>query len=276
MPTISYNIIRTGGAIQFNLSATASGNVSFSRAVYTSGSPLVFTDLYNGPLPPVYLDVGDGTTLPLDQTQQYVYELTDTTGSVQTEPLQPIGSFNVAADYWTGTLIKLLQGGVQTLAAQNPQYPMPRIVHAMPLAGQGTPRLPIITVNMDLGPQQEEIPIGQQNNYSDTNEYQIPAIVMRRWSITVLSSTVEEREFWRDSIIAMFTTILAHVFESAGQNTSHRFQAASSQVVGGDMMPGFYFSEISLEISGIWNVNIVTSYPIITAITPILLNGVAP
>ena len=88
----------------------------------------------------------------------------------------------------------------------------------------------------------------------------------RIYSVAVLCSTVEEREFYRDAVIGVFNSILGPVLESLGQNTSHDFHADSGQVVKDDLQPGFYYSELMLKISGIYNVIVNSQFGVIKEI----------
>jgi hypothetical protein len=133
----------------------------------------------------------------------------------------------------------------------------PQVVVSMPLVGQ--PPLPLVTVNEDLL-QQQDVPIGHGINTAQIeNIYQVDEIVERRYRVTVMTSSTDERDFWKWTVLALFKTMLVPVLLEMGQDVNSSFQAASSQVM--DPAPGFYFCDIMLTFSGIFPARVTTSYP---------------
>jgi hypothetical protein len=262
--SITLTVIPTGGIIRINLvSADVAGLWTLTRTA--TGTPVAeppYT-LYSGPalvMPnaaPEWLDYGDGLNQPLDPAITYQYTFSTESGSV-TESAQPSCSIIIDYDDYTRLLVRILQAGVKSLVPPSGVSfnRKPVVTVSMPLTG--TPPIPCISVNEDLL-QQGETPIGHGMNTDTTNnEYQIFELVMRRYRVTVFTSTVDEREYWKFAIIALFKSVMIPVLEHMGQNVTTKFQCASSQVV--DVSPGFYFADIGLEFTGDMPVRIKTNY----------------
>ncbi len=258
-PKLDYSPLPTGGGVRLGVYSSDT-NVVLSRATSGSGGLSTFTTLYSGATIPLYVDVGDLLPAPLDPTLQYVYELQDAFGTFQTPALSVGGTLTVEQDGLTALLIRLLDAGISALELPA-SFSRATVMHAMPI--NGNPPLPLISVNLDLL-QQTEVPIGQQVAVTNgSGAWTLTQQVLRKYNITAMTTTANEREFYRDAILGIFSVALADPLSYMGQNVTHHFQAYSSQVVGGGggaTSPGFYFCEMSLELTGNFNLDIVKQY----------------
>lgn len=262
---LTCTVVPCGGMVILDMVSSDTGTWILTRAPATTPSN-VYT-LYNGPalgLPltsPMWLDLGDGLNAPLDQSISYIYTFTTSSGSVS-QTVSPAAELQIEFDDYLRLVANMLQAGVQAVnLAGGPMaaWQKPSVIISMPLVG--TPTLPAISVNEDLL-QQEEVPIGHgMNTDAQANLYQIQEIVNRRYGVTVMASSTDERDFWKLVVISVFKSILVQVLIKMGQDISSSFQAANSQVM--EPPPGFYFSQIMLEFSGILPLRIITSYPIV-------------
>jgi hypothetical protein len=201
--------------------------------------------------------MGDGLNQPLDPSLTYTYAFTTVSGTV-TEAVQPACTIEIAYDDYLRLLVRVLQAGITSLVPPSgtvfPRKPV--VFVSMPLTG--TPPIPCIGINEDLL-QQDIVPIGHGIDTDTTNNfYDISEIVNRRYRVTIITSSPDERTFYQMAVIAIFKSILIPLLESMGQDVTSRYQATSSQVV--DTEPGFYFCEISLEFSGVMPLKINTNY----------------
>jgi hypothetical protein len=186
---------------------------------------------------------------------------------VQTPPLSPACSIQLEQDETNQILYRGLQSGMAALKLPAAFQNTPRVFHAMPLTGAGIPPLPAVFFNESFL-QQQDIPIGQNvDSDSVSNEFQVATQSVRHFTIFVLASNVKEREYYKDAVIAIFSGLLGPILERIGVNVSHRFQVSSSQLVSRNDEPGFYFSEILLEFTGLYSVGVKTSYGIIEHIS---------
>jgi len=267
-PALKYTIAPTGGVIVLEPSASDDfGDWTLTRYVSMSGSAVSGVVLVQGvagqPPTQVLVDIGDGLNIPLDPSSLYLYEFTTPTATVATPPLSPSCSILVEQDAVNQILFRALQSGIQSLRLPAGFKNTPRVMHAMPLAGAGVPTLPAVTFNETLL-QQQDIPIGQDVDSDwQSNRYQIATQSVRHFTVFVMASNVTEREYYKDAVIAIFSSLLGPVLEKIGNNVSHRFQVSSSQLVDRTTEPGFYFSEILLEFCGLYSVGITTSYGLI-------------
>jgi hypothetical protein len=273
--SIICTVIPCGGIVSVDLVSDDTGTWTLTRAptanlanIYTlySGPPLVLPDTA-----PYYLDIGDGNNGPLNQEISYTYTFTTWSGSVS-QAVVPVSTIDLEYDDYLQLLTNMLTAGVQAMTP--PQWlnttGRPAVFISMPLVAQ--PPIPCITINEDLM-QQEEVPIGHgMNTDMMRNEYQIQEIVNRRYRVTVITSSTDEREFWKLTVISLFKSILVPVLIKMGQDVSSSFQASSSQINPPEANPGFYFCDIMLEFSGILPIRITTSYPPVTAFD-IIENG---
>lgn len=267
-PNISWQVAPTGGIVILKL-ASAAPAVSWSlvRSVVSGSNLVEQTTLFTAPecIQPVFLDIGDGTKAPLNPTQNYQYAFTTASGTVVTPQILPSASITLEPDHLTAILLRALTSGFRSLVIPAGFSNRPQVFHAMPMGIQ--PTLPMVSLNGTLM-QQADIPIGQNNpNNIDTNTLVIGGLALRHYTIAVMTSTVDEREFYRDAVLAIFNAILGPILNAIGENATHRFQVHSSQVTGAGQQPGFYFSEILLELTGSFSVAVSTTYGVIESIT---------
>jgi hypothetical protein len=270
MPEINnITAIPTGGAIGMEL-VTAAGNWTLSRAISVSGSPGAFVEISSGTQAAsgklYHLDTGDGLPTALPPTNFYIYQLTDTQGSVQSVPVEPVSSVEILQSNLDQTMIRLMQGGIDSM--QLPEgIGRAKVSHAMPLTG--FPPLPFLVVYEELL-QQEEVPIGGDISNPDpvTGIATFSNFARRLYRVTVLSQNPQERKFYRDAVIAFFKVWLATFFSAIGSDLRQKFIATSYQVSGDTInkSPGFFGCDIALEITGTLNVAVVTTYGIINEI----------
>jgi hypothetical protein len=210
---------------------------------------------------PFWLDLGDGLNGPLDQSTAYTYEFTTESGSVS-QTITPANTMVLRYDDFLLILVRVLQAGMDALALPGGIVgKKPSVIISMPLTGQ--PPLPTISINEDLL-QQSIVPLGHGINTDVVkNSYEISEIVTRRYRITILCSSTQERTFFEMAVIALFKAILIPLLNRMGQDVTSSFQAASSQQIA-DPAPGFYFCDMMLEFQGDMPLQITTSYPVNT------------
>jgi hypothetical protein len=147
-------------------------------------------------------------------------------------------------------------------------YQRPAVIHEMPRAGYQP--LPYILVNQ-ITLEQSKTQIGQdfpstQRTPAGTAIQTLAILARRTFRVEIFCRTAGEREFYRDAVLAILQSMLASVFQSLQLDTNHSFIVHSDQMVGGDMDPGFYFSDILFKIEGIYNVTLQPSFNIINNI----------
>jgi hypothetical protein len=266
-PTIFWQVAPTGGIVVLKLqSAAPAESWSLVRGVVSGATMVQQVTLFQSPAEalPVFVDIGDSTKAPLDPTLTYQYTFSTASGSVTTDPILPSTSIELEPDHLTEILLRALTAGIRSLKVPAGFNNRPPVFHAMPMGSQ--PTIPMISLNGTLL-QQGEIPIGQNAQYNyGKNTLVVGGQALRHYTIAVLTATVQEREFYRDAVIAIFNTILGTILQAIGENATHRFQASSSQVTQDGMMPGFYFAEILLEMAGNFSVGVSTRYGVIETI----------
>ena len=268
---IEYTVLPTGGAVQLKLYSD-SETMTLNRATSGSAGLSTWTTLYNGPGPGAsglfngvpttpfvqFVDAGDYLPGPLIPTDLYVYQLTDSNGNTYTtDAISVSGSLILNRIDLTELLAKLLWGGLQSLPLPS-NYKTPQVYHAMPLTGQ--PPLPLVTINLDLFQQSDnQIPVGQNvPNYSTNGSWDVAALAKWRYIVAVLTTNAAEREFYRQAIIGLFHGLLYAPLNELGVNVSHSFQSTNGQTTGDGsrMNPGFYWSEIALDLTGTYRLSI--------------------
>ena len=265
MLTVEYTILPTGGAVQLNIDSDAA-TITITRVTTSSGTSVT---LYNGAPIPLYIDAGDGTPTALLHTETYQYTVTDSSGdSYQTPVLSAAGTVSIDEDFMTPLLIRLLTGAMQSLVLP-PGIKAANVLHAMPL--NGAPRMPLVTLNLDLMQQADDgVPLGQQVVTTPINPagsiWTIQTMVEWRYTISILSYSAQERDFYRQSLISVLSIMLKNPIESMGRNISHRWQISSGQVSGKDNDPGFYTCDIAFEFTGNFNTSVQTMLGIVEAI----------
>lgn len=155
MSSITPQIIATGGAISLTIQAT--GTMTLSRAISGVGGLGPYTQLYSGVPLGFYVDCGDMLPGPLDPTQLYVYQMTDTGGTLLAGPIQPIVELNALIEPLMLLMIKLFQGAINSLALPR-GIGKAQVLQAMP--NGGALPMPFFVFNLDLL-RQQDVPIGQ-------------------------------------------------------------------------------------------------------------------
>lgn len=277
--SISSVIIPTGGGISVNVVTASGGTVTIARATSGVSGLSNFTTLYSGPPldlnygTSLYLDVGD--QLPgnvLLPNSQYVYQLTDDTGTYTTPALTPVSQLQLDRRDITPILISLLQGAINATALPT-GINFCRVLQAMPI--NGAPPMPFVVINPDLV-QQADVPIGvsainlggQLVQPGQVNIYTQPTSTRNVFRISIFSITPTERDFYRDLVLAVFRISLISVFQSIGMDWRHDFQASSFQTTTSKdgQVPGFYACDVMLTLEGTTNVTVITTYGIIETI----------
>lgn len=266
MPPVAHiKVVPTGGTIVLNITLSTgldvnATNITIVRNNITASTS---TTIYTGVYTPVFLD--DGEKLPnyLDFATTYSYTVTDPGGTVVTRELIPAAQLVVTQSYLDKLLFRLFSAGINALVIPANLLPPTgrtkiRVLQAMP--SNGSDILPLVVMNLDLE-QQEAIQIGHDVNSSWTNLWTIPSVVFRRYSISVLTETSEERDYYKDACVGILYTMMQGLIE-IGQDLSYKYQVAQSQVAEGDKSPGFFEAEVMLDIQGIFNVSVRTDYPV--------------
>jgi hypothetical protein len=264
-PSLYYTVSPTGGIITLQPASDADpATWELQRFVSVSGVEVSGVVLWQGapgvmPLQ-VFIDIGDGANAPLNSGQLYAYRFSTGTGVVDTGPLSPSCSILLEQDHVSAVLYRALQSGIAALKLPAGFNNGPVVMHAMPLAGEGTPTLPSISFNESFG-QEAEYRIGENvDDDQQWNQFQVASQAIRHYTVFVMTATPREREYYKDAVIGIFNAILGPILNKIGNNVTHRFQFSSSQLVGRSNEPGFYFSEVMLEFTGLYSTGIVTTY----------------
>jgi hypothetical protein len=265
--TITYEILPTGGIVKLRMQTADATGWSFTR---TDGVNTVV--LYQGSAPVkvdssgnycwVFLDLGDGTNMPLDPNTAYTYIFTTANSTVSTPAITPNCSLSIEMDPYLPILMRVIQAGVNSALKPASFRENPTVQIAMPLTG--VPTLPIISIAPVLM-QQTLVPIGNGVNTDYTQNYfSIYEQVKRRYSISVASKTTEERDFYSTAIVIIFKSMLIPILNEAGVDSFHSFQVSYTQDVENE--PAFYLAEVSLEFDGGFGAGITTNYGPINAV----------
>lgn len=278
MPTIQTQIVATGGSIMITVTPStgaSSGNVTISRSVGALSNPQ--TIIYNGPYGggsdnESIVCIDDGEALPsyLDTSQTYFYHVTDSGGTATTSGIQPLAQLTVIPNWFDKLLFRLFKAGIDSLTVPN-NFKKADVLQAMPLTW-GSEKLPMVTMNLDLQ-QQRYVGIGRDVYSAETNTQVKSMIVARTYSITTLSQSAAERDYYKDACYGIAMSIMP-TLASIGQNMEYSIQAAQSQASAREMMPGFYVADINFDITGMFNVTVTTAYGVINTITPIVSGGI--
>lgn len=271
--TLTAEVAPCGGIVILQMESDQTGAWTLTRTPTSSDVPDPYV-LYSGPpidlltssVSRTWVDYGDGTNLPLESSLEYTWTFTAGT-EAETRIATPALTIVVAFDDYLRLFVRVLQSGVANVLLPTPTdgslaiRNRPNVIISMPLVG--SPTLPVITINNDLTAQDDStVPIGRGVNTDTTrNMYQITELVRRRFKVTILVSSTDEREFWTWVVLALFKSVLIDLLLGMGQNITSGFQAAASQV--NDPPPGFYFADIMLEFTGDFPVRITTNYPVV-------------
>lgn len=272
MPTITTQVSNTGGAVIINLGLSSgldpdTSNITLMR--YTGSLSAIPVVLYSSTYVPVYVDVGDQLPNHLDFSTTYFYSITDSMGTVTTAGIVPAASILVTSSYIDGLMFRLFTAGIHALdvpAGVTKGYEI-RVLQALPFSRGEI--LPCIVMNLDLL-QQEDVGIGRAVDPSFTNTWTIPSWSLRRYSFWVLTRTPQDRDFYKDACISVLMSIMTDVMNTLSQNYRYSFQAAQSQIVdpSPEFSPGFYESNVLLEMTGTVNFAIKTNFGVIESISP--------
>ena len=274
-PPVNLSVIPTGGAVLMQFYNNETGHyappsgatqMTISRAVSGVAGA---TAIYSGGLLASWADAGDGPSFsnaPLSSGSAYTWTVTDTLGSTVVGPVTPASSITSVPDALSQLLIRLLQGGINSLVLP-PGVARTSVTTQMPQGGWQA--LPLIIVNLDLI-QQSETQIGEDVvNPNPGNDWSLWVNAKRVWRVSVMSTDAEERDFYRDSLLSIFRVLKATVFSPIGYNVTHSFQAASYTTAKewDGHTPGFYGADLMLEIDGVFNTAVLTNYSTIQEIT---------
>lgn len=273
--------IPTGGVIGISFATATSGTILLSRAVSGSGGLGAFTPLISGaPLSNTgsncyFLDIGDQTPGPLVSGVSYVYQLTDNSGTQQSDPIQPNSNVVLEATPWTRIIIAILQGAINA-AVLPTGINRARVFNAMPLTGN--PPLPLIAVNPELEVQ-ANIPIGVDNqNVGDlvqpavSNNWTQAAQERRMFRITAVALSAEERDFWRTFIIGTLRIAAAYALSQVGADFIRDYEAVSYQTSKEtqSQIPAWYAVDVLWDMTVEANVTVTTNYgPIDTIVASV-------
>lgn len=266
-PSVIATVIPTGGVVllQFPSAFVGTPNASamtISRSIAGSG---VWTPIYQGPPIGAFIDVGDGLPAPLDPGIGYLWQIANSGGEVTAGPLMPAPSFLNAPDQLTQILIRALQGALNSMPLPA-GVQRPLVTIKMPV--NGWMAMPFVVVNLDLI-QQKYLAIGEDMvNPTPDNNWTLFATANRCWRVTVMSQDPEERDFFRDSLLAVFRVLKATAFSPIGLDVTHSFHAVSysSAHEWQAVTPGFYAADLLFEIDGVFPAAVMTDYPVILQI----------
>jgi hypothetical protein len=271
---INYEVIPSGGIVSLLFE---SSDIHGTWTITREGNGQTIT-LYQGPpmgttngtaYKWLYLDLGDGTNLPLNALQPYTYTFASTNAPSGVEVITPACSLVISQDGYLAIFMRCLQAGcnnIQLPIAGTGKIRPATIQIAMPLTG--APTMPLITV-APLLLQQKNVPIGHTvNSDYQKNEYGLYEQVMRRYSVTVLAETPLERDFYAAAVVTVFKAVIFPVLNNMGQNVTTDFQVSYAQIV--DPQPGFYMADVSLDFQGNMIASVSTSYGPVTAIDPVV------
>lgn len=266
-PTVQTIVAPTGGIITLNITPSTGVAVTSNLTIqrYTNVAPTPVT-IYDGIYSLVFID--DGELLPsyLDTQYTYYYIVTDSGGSTTTNGIQPLVELTVYQNWFDKLLFRLLKAGIDALMPPE-GFKKADVLQALPLTW-GSEKLPMVVMNLDLQ-QQEYVQIGRDIYSSYTNTQTIATIMLRRYSVAVLSQSAEERDYYKDVCTGILYSIMP-TFIGIGQDISYDIQVSQTQATQMEFNIGFYVAEVMLNMQGMFNLTVTTNYPIINAITPIV------
>lgn len=261
MPYASGYIIPSGGVVVLSVSGIAQGGLlTYSRS-FGSGAYSLIASGYPTSSMDTFVDYGEGLQGPLPSNMgAYNYMIQDVSGTAYVTGLTPYTSLSVTPDYATVLVERCLEAGIDGITLP-PGFQRPTVTHEMPKAG--FQKLPFVLVNQ-VTMQQTRTQIGQDfpsTQLFGTKQSQTLAVIARRsWRVEIFTRTVTERDFYRDAVLAIFTSMLGSVFQALQLDTSHSFMVHQDQRADKDMDPGFYFADILFNVEGSYNVNLTPEY----------------
>lgn len=277
MPKVCSSTVPTGGIVALQITPSSgvdqvSGTTVIQR--YTGSLLSSAVTIYSGTTTAVFLD--DGELLPdyLDFGTTYYYKVTDTGGTATTSGIVPKPAVIIFNSYIDKILFRAFSAGVNSLAtiASGQGFGQIRVLEAMPLTASNE-SLPFIVMNLDLE-QQEHIQIGEAVvNSGFTNNFAMPSLHYRRYSISILTKSSIERDFYKNACIGIYYSIIP-TLSLIGSDVSIDFSVAQSQVseAGQGMAPGFFEATLMIDLTGIFNTIVVTDYGLIEHINPNIID----
>lgn len=264
LPEVEISAVPTGGAAvlkmrEYLVPPSGVTSLTIERSVSGASGLSPFVSIYSGAPVPVFLDIGDGLPEPLDSSAQYVWRVTDQRGATVTNPYVPEWRIATSPDQLTQIFIRLIQGAVNAMPVPD-GYVRPQVTTQYPR--NGWQAMPFIVVNLELI-QQQEVAIGGDIPTPDTdNNWVFWMNAKRLWRVTIQCAGAEERDFYRDQLLAVFRVIQSTAFSPLGYNVRQSVQSVS--YVDTDFMaggtPGFYAADAMCEIDGILPITVLTDY----------------
>lgn len=273
MIDVTFLPIKTGGGILLNFAdnadqiTTAIGTLKIERKLASADDSTyvqLFSGLANDCL--FFLDVNAGVATLGLPPGSYVYRMTDNVSTEVSDPVACASAILIVPNSGMSKFTRLIAAGVQNLLLPPSITNRPQVTTAMPLVG--LPPLPIVVVNEDLY-QQSEVPIGQQvEKPTSDNKDVTPTYMRAMWRMGLMTSNPAERNFWKDALVGISTSLLSSVFQYIGDNNTHDIQSASYQIQQdqANLTPGFYGADIMVTVEGQANLITQTFYGIIERI----------
>lgn len=162
-------------------------------------------------------------------------------------------------------LMRLIQAALDNLVLPAGIQPAVAMIR-MPV--NGWPAMPFININLEHIQQTETEIGGDFENPTANNIWTLFVMARRTWRLTVTTPSAEERDFYRDTLLAVLRILDATVFSAIGLNVTHSVQAASFPVARerDGQVPGFYCADILLQTDGTFTTSVTTDYPVILGI----------
>lgn len=216
----------------------------------------------------IIIDPGVGLPGPLPSDQGTItYTLQDSVSTLAIPPLSLLVELDATPDWIDEMVLRVLQAGVDNLNLPNGYKPA-AVMQEMPKTG--TPELPFIfytpvTVEQSQTQIGQDVPITLLTPGRQLATVSVQA--KRTWHLGILSLTAGERDYYRDTCLAIFQAMLGSVFLPLGLDIHHSFRAQSSQSAFRDFSPGMYQCDILYTVDGVFNTAIVPSYGLINAVS---------
>lgn len=236
-----------GGVVIIRLSSDADGSTwRLSRAIGSVVTDIPAQDVNGNPYL-VFLDDGFGLGAQLPSGREIVYTFNTANGS-STASILLANTVFIDSGSLTKTLLSALQAGcaaLQTPTGQTYQN-RPSVREAMPL--NSTVPLPLISLEEVLC-QQEYRKLGADSQaLAQGNSFDLAELAQWRYHVSILAMTMEERQFWKNAVLAILKTTFATIGPVIGQDTVVSYQVQSGQVE--DPKPGFYYADVGFNVTG--------------------------
>ena len=260
-------IIPTGGVVTINVTGIAGGPLVTSRAIGSGAFVVIDTQPQPGAFS-LIVDPGVGLPGPLPSNQGAIsYQLQDSASTIVLSGLTPAISLDSTPDWVDETVFRAFQAGVEALVLP-PAYQAAIFIMEMPKVG--FPRLPFIFYT-PVSIEQSQTQIGQDVPSTFlTPGRQLATVTVqakRTWHLGILGRTAGERDFYRDTCISIFQSLLGSLFLPLGLDMSHSFRAQSSQDAAKDTAPGMYRCDLLFTVEGMLNTGLVPNYGLVEAIS---------